>query len=278
MHPANSIRGAHKVARHRQRHLVDILHVDASRRETRDHSAFNHARGAMRGISIDADGRVFGKNRAIGRAQFGGKLRRQVNVHQPGHSEAAEQAAFALRPPDDARVNDRSGLDFFIGPDFDVGLDDRALLDNGVIANHRAFKHHRFAFDAGGRADDGPAQFRALADKRIVPHDAAINLRALIDNAILADGAGAVNDAARPDLAILRQVDGAIELRFRVDLHPFLTPDVAANILRRYFDIDAPLQGIRVGAHVLAEVAHIAPVAVRDVAVDGVALAQHIGE
>src|SRR5947207_10036675 len=123
-------------------------------------------------------------------------------------------------------------LNFFIWPDLDIGLDDCSFLYDGFIANHRALKHDRFAFDTGRRAYDGSAQFGSLTYIGIVPDNAAINLRPLINDTILTNRAWTMNDRAAFDPAIVRQVDRSIQLRILCNLSPFLTPDVATNILR----------------------------------------------
>src|SRR6266704_3280240 len=86
------------------------------------------ARLIMRDVRCD-------ESRLIHTIEPFGKLRREIDIHQSRDTEAAEQAALALRSPDDAAIDDCSGLDLFVRPDFDIGLNNRAFLNNGVIAD-----------------------------------------------------------------------------------------------------------------------------------------------
>src|SRR6185312_14200390 len=101
---------------------------------------------------------------------------------------------------------------------------------------------------------------------------------AFVKDGVMTDGAGAMNNGPRLDLAIMREIDWSVELGIFLDLDAVLAPDVPANIFCRYLDIDASLQNIGVGTHVLRQVSHIAPVATGDVAIDRIAFAQHHGE
>src|SRR5579883_292172 len=77
------------------------------------------------------------------------KLGGQVHIDQAGDAIAAEEAATPLRAPDDAGIDDRTGLYLFIGPDLYIGLHNRPILDNRVIANDRPFEHNGFALNRG---------------------------------------------------------------------------------------------------------------------------------
>src|SRR5579885_1433533 len=98
-------------------------------------------------VTVETDGRAFGQNRAISRSHFRGKLGGQIHVDQTGYTIAAEEAAPSLRAPDDAGINDRSGLYLFVGPDLYIRLNNRPILDNRTITNDRPFKHDSFALN-----------------------------------------------------------------------------------------------------------------------------------
>ena len=123
-----------------------------------------------------------------------------------------------------------------------------------------------------------PRSSVALADVGVIPDDAAVDLRAVVNDSVVANRARTVDDDAALDLAVVAQEDRAEELRIRRDLDAILGPDAAAEIGAGQLDIDLPLQHIGVGAHVFGEVADIAPVAFGGEAVDRITLLQHHGE
>src|SRR5262249_24614696 len=182
------------------------------------------------------------------------------------------------RAPDDAAGDDRTGFDLLVGPDLDARLDDGVLVDHRVVADHGALEHHRAALDRRRGADQRTAQLGALADVGVAPDDAAINLCAVVDDGVGSDGARAVDHHVILDLGIVAQPDGAEDLRVRRDLHAVLCPDAAAQIGAGQLDVDAALQHVGVGTHVLGEVADVAPVAAGDVTKDRVALLEHVWE
>src|SRR6266849_706168 len=94
------------------------------------------------GVTIETNCRPLGQNGPINSSKLGSKLRSQINIDQSAHSIAAKETPSSLQAPDDARIYHSSGLDLLIRPDLDIGLDNCAILNEGIIANHRAFKHH----------------------------------------------------------------------------------------------------------------------------------------
>src|SRR6202043_3222247 len=140
------------------------------------------------------------------------------------------------------------------GPYLDVGLDDGTFLDDGVVADHRALEHDRFAFYAGRGTHQRAAQLGPFANVGVVPHNAAVNLRPLIDDGIVTNRAWPVNDRTLFDFGIVSKIDGAVQLCFFVDLHAFFDPDIAANIPGWNINIDFSRQGVRVGSHVLRQI------------------------
>src|SRR5579872_2138095 len=205
----------------------------------------------MIGVAVDADDGIFGKDSAVSAAQKRGEFWCQVYVDEAGNAEAAEQATAALRTPDNAGIDDRSSLDFFIGPNFDAGLDDSTLLDNGVVADDGAFKHHRFALDAGRRTNQGTTQFGTFANIGIVPDDAAVNLRTLINNGVVTNSAGTVNDGPGLDFAIVGKVERSVQLCIAGNFYAIFAPDAVADVLRGNFDIYTALQHVGVCSHIL---------------------------
>src|SRR5579875_1490674 len=148
MNTTGSIRSADEVTYYRQRHLISIMHIHASRGQTGDNGALNHTRGAVR-VTIDAYHRAFGQNRTVGRTQLGSELRCEIDIDEASHAIAAKETTSALRTPDDAGVNNGPGLNLLIRPDFDIRLDNCALLYNRVIADDRSLEHDGLALDAG---------------------------------------------------------------------------------------------------------------------------------
>src|SRR5207248_1613779 len=119
------------------------------------------------------------------------ELRREVDVHEPGDAEAAEQRAPPLRAPDEARGHDRAALDLLVRPDLHLGTHPGALVDDGVIADDRSFLEDHARLERALPADDRAAEIRPLADVRVAPHDRALDMRELVDGDRVAEDRGA---------------------------------------------------------------------------------------
>src|SRR5437660_2770059 len=104
-------------------------------------------------------------------------------------------------------MDDCASLDLLIRPHLHIGLNDCSFLDRRVISDHRALEHNRFALDAGRRSDKRPSQFGSLPNVRIIPDDAAINLRTFVNNGVMANGTRTMNDRARFDSTVMGKVD-----------------------------------------------------------------------
>src|SRR6266487_241252 len=231
------------------------------------------------GITIEADDGTSGQDCTIGCSQSCRELRSQINIDQPGHSIAAEEATASLRTPDNTGIDDRARFNLFIRPDFDAGLNNCPILDNRVIADDRTLEHNRLALDTGRGPDQSTTQLRTFTDIGIVPHDTTINLRSLINNGIVSYRARPMNNCARPDFTIVREIDRPVQLRLFSDLDTLFAPDIATDIPGRNLDIHIALQGISVGTHILTQATYIAPVATRGhIAIDRVAFFEHHGK
>src|SRR6266536_2693204 len=213
------------------------------------------------GITIEADNGSSGQDCTIGSSQSRRELRSQINIDQPGHSIAAEEATASLRTPDNTGIDDRARFNLFIRPDFDAGLNNCPILDNRVIADDRTLEHNRLALDTGRGPDQSTTQLRTFTDIGIVPHDTAINLRSLINNGIVSYRARPMNNCARPDFTIVREIDRPVQLRLLSDLDTLFAPDIATDIPGRNLAI------------------YIAPVATGGhIAIDRVAFFEHHGK
>jgi len=207
----------------------------------------------------------------IGGPQARGELGRQVDVHQAGDAVAPEEDAAPLRAPDDARLDGRAGLHLLIRPDLDAGMDHRALADDGPVADHGALKDDGLALQAALPPDDGPVEFHALTDVAVPPHDAAFEVSVRVHHGIVAHHRGTVDDDPALDLDPVAEKDGAVQLGIRGDVHILAAPERRAPLGAQGLHPHAPLEQIVRSAHVLGEVADVAPVAAGDVAVHRVA-------
>src|SRR5581483_9061028 len=153
MYAAKGICIANKITRYRYRYPIDIMDADTSRGQTSVDTTLNHTRSTM-SVTIKADNSPLGQNRTIRSSKLGREFRSKVNVDQPGHAIATEEAATPLRTPDDTGIDHSTGFDIFIGPDLDIGLNNSTILNDRIVANDRALKHHRFAFDVGRGTND----------------------------------------------------------------------------------------------------------------------------
>ena len=71
---------------------AQIPHIDAGAGQPADQGALEHARAAVR-VAVDGDEAAFGQRGAQRGAQFGGKLRRQIDVDHAGDAKAAKRAS-----------------------------------------------------------------------------------------------------------------------------------------------------------------------------------------
>src|SRR5207253_6437373 len=88
------------------------------------------------------------------------ELWRDLDVDQPGESVRAEQPALPRARPDDRFVHHGAGLDLFVRPDPDVGVDARAGADRDVAADHASLFEQASVLDRDGAADDRAAKAR----------------------------------------------------------------------------------------------------------------------
>ena len=153
MHTAHRLTIANNIAHHRQRNLIDIINIDTRRRQTSINTALNHTRRAVC-VTIERYYRAFGENTAVGSTQFRRKLWRQIHIHQTSDPIATEKATPSLRSPNNAGIDNGSSLNLLVRPNLYIGLHDRSILNNSVIANHRPFKHHRLTLNVGRRANN----------------------------------------------------------------------------------------------------------------------------
>src|SRR5712691_2817528 len=98
-------------------------------------------------VTIHTHTRTSWQDRAVCCAQLSRQFGGHINVDQARDSIAPKQAAPPLCSPDDTGIDHSPVFYFFIRRDLVVWLDDRALLDDRVIADHRACKHDSFALD-----------------------------------------------------------------------------------------------------------------------------------
>src|SRR5690606_30270776 len=98
------------------------------------------------------------------------------------------------------------------------------------------------------------------------PDNAAVDVCPVVDDSIIADCGWTVDDNPTLDLDLIPEKYGAIELGVGCDLDALAGPDTAANVVAQLFHLDTMVQHIAVGTHVLANISHVAPIAIGDIA------------
>ena len=201
-----------------------------------------------------------------------GEIGRDVDVHQAGHAIAPKQRATALRPPDDAEVMTAPVSISLLGQILTPGCTmASSLMTEWSPMTAPSNITARLLMLHGG-AHHRAAQLRPLANVGVVPDDAAVNLRAVIDDGVGADDAWAMDDDAALDSGVVAEIRRAEDLRVVGDIDALLDPDAAADILARHRAASPAPEDVGVGAHIVGEIADITPVAVGDVAIDRVAI------
>src|SRR5688500_14778647 len=204
--------------------------MDSRRDDPRHERALEHAARAML-VAVHRDGRTGRQGRGVRSAEAGAELRCEVDVHEPGDAEAAEQRSATLRAPDEARAHDRAALDLLVRPDLHLTADARVLVDDAVVADDAALPERHARFQRALTAVDRPVQLRPLADVAVAPHDRTVDDRADIDGDVIAQH-GRTNDLdLRPDLDAVPQVDRSGEARRLVDLDVTIGEDARKELL-----------------------------------------------
>ncbi len=266
MHAAGRVRDARDVARHGDGHRAHVQGIDARRGQPRDDPPLEHARAAVR-VTADGHRRPLRQSGRKGGPQARRELGSLIDIHQPRHPIAAKEHAAPLGAPNEARLDGGPRLHLLVGPDLDPRVDDGALADDGRIPHDGTLEHDCLALEGALPTDDGAAQLGPLADVRVAPHNAPVHIGVIVHDAIVEHHAGAVDHHAPLDLDPRPEVDRPVKLGVGRDVDVLPHPHATAQVGAHLGDLYAPLDHIVAGAHILLQVAHVAPVAARHVAV-----------
>src|SRR5581483_11002639 len=214
---AGGLGGARLIPRHGDRHLADVQAVDAGADQSRDDRPLDHPRAA-REVAVGGDRRAFREDGAIGGTEPGGELRHHLEVCQSGDTGAGEDRPPRLATPDHAAAHGRAGIDVLVGPELDVGPDACSLANGAVMADHRALEDDGARLEAALPAHDRAMQVRPFADVAVRADDAAVDGHVLLDDGVVTDHGGTVDNRIAPHLHAFAQEDGAVEARRWIDL------------------------------------------------------------
>jgi hypothetical protein len=135
-----------------------------------------------------------------------------------------------------------------------IGLDLAPVADDGVFVDHGlVVDHHVAPQDAAGEASVAPCAHS-------LPVDDALEHRAALDEAAVADDERADELDAGLDDAAGADQDRRLEVRPGGDLGAIADPDVGCDLAARQVELDAPEQGVEVAEAVLLDVADVVPV------------------
>ncbi|MNX78966.1 hypothetical protein D3C86_1105790 [compost metagenome] len=271
------MQGGHLVAGDGQGRRLEVQDVDAHAHQARDQRTVDHA-GGLRAVAADRDRGARGQGRAEGRAQLDRELGDDLDVDQARDARGAEQGALRARAPDEAAAHGRAGLDGLVGPHLDVGLDQGTLAHDAVVGDDGALLQLGAALDGGVLADHAAAQLDVLADVGVVPEHGALEARVRLDDHVVADDGAGAQRHALGDLAVVTDDQRPVELGARVDDGALADVDAGLALGVGHVDLDLALEDVVVRFAVGLEVAHVLPVAARDVPVHGVVAAQQEGE
>ena len=118
-----------------KRCLRQVSDVDARAHDPAHESSLQHAARAVL-VTIHGDRGALLQRGRVGGPEPRDELGREVDVDDPRDTEPAEERAATLGAPDEARADDRSGLDLLVGPDPDLRTDARVIVHDRVIADH----------------------------------------------------------------------------------------------------------------------------------------------
>ena len=194
------------------------------------------------------------------------ELECDLDVGEPRHAVAAEERPAPPLAPDEAHGQRRAVLDFLVRPDFHIGLDDTSLADSTEIGNDYALGQERVRAHDALVPDHGFLDHGARAYLHLVPEDAALDVGARLDDGLRPDD-GVGDTRAGRHLRPAADDDGAGEPRRWVHAGARIEPyRPAFRGLPPARDIhpDLALEKIQVRCPLFRQVAHVAPVALRD--------------
>ncbi len=261
---------AHVVPGHGHRGQLQVVDVDPNRVASHHERTLEHPGHPAR-VARGGDERAFLEPRGPGLGQADRELRADVDVGDPLHAIGAEQGPRPAGFPHNGGVDLGGGLDDLVGIDLDVA----AHL--GVGAHQAAFADDRAGLDTGPHPEVArPPQHRPLHPRGrpevgVLPDDRTLELgpgrhlgvgaqrRVGPDHHVLVDG------------AVLADEGGRVDARRGVDGRALADPDAGAELESRHVHLDLPVEDVLVRLEVGGGRAHVLPVAVGHVAVEGLA-------
>lgn len=180
--------------------------------------------------------------------------------------------------PDHRGVDEGAGLDGFEGVDADVPLDDGFLADEAFVADDGAVLDPGGAHDVGVLADDAAAQVAVVADVHVVVDHGLVQEGAALDDDVRADDRVLADLHAGFDLGVVPDVERTAQHGVGVHVGAFGHPDSGRDLEAVDLDVDLALQHIGLGLHIALVGAHVLPVALGDIAVDGLSFLHELRE
>ena len=184
----------HEMSRDGRGADAEILDVNAGGRDPGDHRALDHPAGGG-ALAAGDDARAPLQRGAERGGETDGHVRRQVDVHHPGHAVLAEDAGRAARLPDQALVELRAGLDLLERIDADAREDHAFGADRHLVADRDALVDAHVRAEVAAAADDCAHDLGAAADVRRGVDDRTDDATAL------SDGDARREHRVRPDVA-----------------------------------------------------------------------------
>ena len=239
--------------------------VHACRDQAAQDRAVHHARDVV-GIAAGHHGLAGADECAVRRTQLRAELGVHFDVGEAGHAGVGEELAQPLVFPHQTACEDSAFFDDLLRPELDVGAEPRAAPDPAAVADEDILRDDGLLADGAFGTDDIRGDLGVVTDHHIAPDHGVGDDRTRPDDAVVTDHR--VGDL-RPfaDGAVPADDHTAGELHAReIDACAFADRGVA-RLHPRDVQVHRSGQDVHVGILVLVQVADVAPVAVRGVAV-----------
>lgn len=184
----------------------------------------------------------------------------------------------AARLPDHRGVDERARLDGLERIDPDIALNDRFLTDQTLVPDDGAVLDPGRPHDVGVPADHTAAQIAVLPDVDVVVDDGLVEEGPGLDDDVGSDDRVLADFHIGFDLGVVPDVERAAQHRVRMDLGALRDPDARRDLEAVDVDVDLALQHVGLRLHIALVRTDVLPVALRDIAVDGLALLHQLRE
>ena len=256
------------VARHRDRRHLQVVHVHADRIATDHHGPLEDARRPAR-VPRDGDRRATVEGRSPGHGKAHGELDADIDVGDAPHPVATEERSRTAGLPHDGGVDDGARLDRLVREDLDARPDLGVRPHETTLAEHRLGLASDPLTEIARPADHRTLDPRACPQIAIAQDHAAADLRAVGYPHVRAEDRVLAEDDARANGAVVADHGGSVHHGARVDRGAPAQPHARPQREPLDLDLDAAVQDVLVRPEVGLGGAHVLPVALGDVAVEG---------